>query len=91
MKRIAIMAQDGFALSLRPTHAPMDGDIVFAATTGRAGRAPDLADITEIGMLAAECMARAIARGIYEAKSLGNGVAPPSWRDVHGAAEARDR
>lgn len=83
MKRIAIMAQDGYALSLRPAHAPMDGDIVFAATTGRAKRLPDLADITEIGMLSAECLARAVARGVYEATSLGNSVAPKSWREVH--------
>jgi D-aminopeptidase len=85
MKRIAIMAQDGYALSLRPAHAPMDGDIVFAAATGRAKRAPDLTDITEIGMLAAECLARAVARGIYEATSLPNNVAPPCWREVHAA------
>jgi D-aminopeptidase len=84
MKRIAIMAQDGYALSLRPAHAPMDGDIVFAATTGRAQQSPNLTDITEIGMLAAECLARAIARGIFEATSLKNSVAPRCWREVHG-------
>ena len=67
MKRVAIMAQDGIALALRPAHAPMDGDIVFAATTSRAPREPDLRDLAEIGMLAAECLARAIARGVYEA------------------------
>jgi D-aminopeptidase len=84
MKRIAIMAQDGYALALRPAHGPMDGDIVFAATTGRAKRSPDLADITEIGMLSAECLARAIARGVYTATSLENSVAPRCWREVHG-------
>ncbi len=63
MKRLAIMAQDGIALALRPAHAPMDGDIVFAAATSRAAAAPDARDLTEIGMLAAECLARAIARG----------------------------
>jgi D-aminopeptidase len=85
MKRVAIMAQDGIALALRPAHAPTDGDVVFAATTGRAAMAPDLRDLTEIGMLAAECLARAIARGVYEASSLKNSVAPPCWRDVYGA------
>ena len=78
------MAQDGYALALRPAHGPMDGDIVFAATTGRAKRSPDLADITEIGMLSAECLARAIARGVYTATSLENSVAPRCWREVHG-------
>jgi D-aminopeptidase len=83
MKRVAIMAQDGIALALRPAHAPTDGDVVFAATTSRAAREPDIQDLTEIGTLAAECLARAIARGVYEARSLNNSVAPPCWRDRH--------
>jgi D-aminopeptidase len=83
MKRIAVMAQDGYALSLRPAHAPTDGDVVFAATTGRAKQPPDLRDVTEIGMLAAECLARAVARGVYEARPLRNAAAQPSWRDAY--------
>ena len=62
LKRVATMAQDGCALALRPAHAPMDNDVVFAAATARASAAPDLRDLTEIGMLCAECVARAIAR-----------------------------
>ncbi|HLJ69880.1 MAG TPA: P1 family peptidase [Roseiarcus sp.] len=85
MKRVATMAQDGYALAIRPAHAPTDGDIVFAATTGRAEQSPDLRDVTEIGMLAAECLARAIARGVYEAKSLDNSVAPRCWREKYGS------
>jgi D-aminopeptidase len=84
MKRVAIMAQDGVALALRPAHAPTDGDVVFAATTSRATAEPDLRDLTEIGMLAAECLARAIARGVFEATPLPNAVAPPSWRKHYG-------
>jgi len=84
MKRVAIMAQDGIALAVRPAHAPMDGDTVFAATTSRSTRPPDLRDLTEIGMLAAECVARSIARGVFEARPLDNGVAPPSWRRDYG-------
>jgi D-aminopeptidase len=84
MKRVAIMAQDGIALALRPAHAPMDGDVVFAATTSRATLEPDLRDLTEIGMLAAECLARAIARGIYEATPTPNTNAPPCWRERYG-------
>jgi D-aminopeptidase len=83
MKRVAIMAQDGIALALRPAHAPTDGDVVFAATTGRAAREPDIQDLTEIGALAAECLARAIARGVYEARSLRNDVAPRCWREMY--------
>jgi D-aminopeptidase len=84
MKRVAIMAQDGIALAVRPAHAPMDGDVVFAATTSRSAIAPDARDLTEIGMLAAECLARAIARAMFEATPLDNSVAPPSWRKHYG-------
>jgi D-aminopeptidase len=83
MKRVAIMAQDGIALALRPAHAPTDGDVVFAATTSRSPGEPDIRDLTEIGMLASDCLARAIARGVYEATSLENSVAPKSWREVY--------
>ncbi|MGO9420239.1 P1 family peptidase [Roseiarcus sp.] len=84
VKRVAIMAQDGLALALRPAHAPGDNDAVFAATTGRASAAPDLRDLTEIGMLAAECIARSVARGVYEATALEVDGAQPSWRQLYG-------
>jgi D-aminopeptidase len=80
VKRVAIMAQDGYALALRPAHAPMDNDVVFAAATGRASGVPDLRDLTEIGMLAAECVARAVARGVYEAAPLATADVKPTWR-----------
>ncbi len=84
VKRVAIMAQDGFALALRPAHAPGDNDAVFAATTGRAALAPDIRDLTEIGMLAAECVARAVARGVYEATPLPFSGALPTWKQRFG-------
>jgi D-aminopeptidase len=84
MTRVAIMAQAGFALALRPANAPMDGDVVFAATTGRAAREPTVRDLTEIGTLAAECLARAIARGVYEATPLPFPGALPSWKGRNG-------
>ncbi len=80
LKRVAIMAQDGYALALRPAHAPMDNDVVFAAATARASVVPDLRDLTEIGMLAAECVARAVARGVYEASPLAIPDGKPTWR-----------
>ncbi|MGB3582170.1 MAG: P1 family peptidase [Roseiarcus sp.] len=80
VKRVAIMAQDGYALALRPAHAPMDNDVVFAAATARASGVPDLRDLTEIGMLAAECVARAVARGVYEASPLAIPDGKPTWR-----------
>jgi D-aminopeptidase len=80
LKRVATMAQDGCALALRPAHAPMDNDVVFAAATARASTVPDLRDLTEIGMLSADCVARAIARGVYEATPLSVPGAQPAWR-----------
>jgi L-aminopeptidase/D-esterase-like protein len=60
--------------------------VVFAAATARATQAPDLRDLAEIGTLAAECLARAIARGVYAAKALPFPGAKPAWRDRWGAA-----
>jgi D-aminopeptidase len=84
MTRIAIMASAGFALGLRPAFAPGDGDLVFAASTARAAPAPELRDLAEIGTLAAECLARAIARGVYCATALPFAGARPSWRERWG-------
>jgi len=80
LKRIAIMAADGFARALRPVHAPTDGDIVFGIATGktRLGE-PRHRDVMRLGMIAADCLARAIARGVYEAESLGDAK---SYRDT---------
>ena len=82
--RLAVMASAGFALALRPANAPADGDVVFAASTARAARVPDLSDLTEIGMLAADCLARAIARGVYEATPPPFAGAKPSWKEKYG-------
>jgi L-aminopeptidase/D-esterase-like protein len=79
-KRLAVMTQDGLALALRPAHAALDGDTIFSAATGTALEPPSLRDLTEIGALAAECMARAIARAIYEATPLPFGDVLPSWK-----------
>lgn len=86
MMRVAIMASGGFALSFRPAFGPADGDVVFAASTARAMRAPDMRDLAEIGTLAAECLARAVARGVYAAKALPFPGAKPAWRDRWGDA-----
>ncbi|MBV8850316.1 MAG: P1 family peptidase [Methylobacteriaceae bacterium] len=81
-KRLAVMAHDGMARALRPAHAALDGDLVFAAATARATQPPALRDLTEIGSCAADCLARAIARAIYEATALPFPGALPAWRDV---------
>jgi L-aminopeptidase/D-esterase-like protein len=78
-KRLAVMAQDGLSRAIRPIHTPFDGDIVFALATGeRDAPALDELALSRLGALAADCLARAVARGVYEAQSLGNAIA---WRD----------
>ena len=76
-KRLAVVTHDGFARALWPSHTPMDGDMIFALATGRATAA---ADMIAIGAAGAACMARAIARGIYEATPA-PGDLLPTWRD----------
>jgi len=72
LKRFAIMAADGFARALRPVHTPFDGDTVFAvATCARPLAEPRPFALLQLGNAAADCLARAIARGVYEAESLG--------------------
>lgn len=83
-KRMAIMAHDGMALALSPTHAAMDGDTIFAAATGLSERAPSARDLTEIGWLAAHCLARAIARGVHAATALPFEGALPDWSSRFG-------
>lgn len=84
LRRMAIMAADGFARALRPIHTPFDGDIVFAIATGRRPvREPKELHVMRLGSLAADCLARAIARGVYEAQSLGD---MPSYRKLFGLA-----
>ncbi len=73
LKRFAIMAADGFARALRPVHTPFDGDTVFAvATAKRPLGEPRAFYVMQLGNAAADCLARAIARGVYEATALGD-------------------
>ena len=81
-RRLAVMAQDGFALGLHPAHAPQDGDCVFALATGRNPAPVTLADETLIGATAAHVMARAIGRAIFEATALPVPGAQKAWRDL---------
>jgi L-aminopeptidase/D-esterase-like protein len=82
-KRLAMIAQTGFARAIYPVHAPLDGDIVFAAATGEKPIDP-LFGLTELGMVAANVVARAIARGVYEATALPFPDALPAWKDRFG-------
>jgi len=85
--RIAIMAQDGLAQAIRPVHTPLDGDTIFVLSTARHTLAEPLPlTLARLGMLAADCTARAIGRAIFHAESLGDF---PSYRSLHGAALGR--
>lgn len=65
--RVALMADDGFARAINPSHTLGDGDTVFALATGKWDGEPN---VTVIGALAAEVMAEAIVRAATEAASL---------------------
>ncbi len=82
-KRLAMIAQTGFARAIYPVHAPMDGDVVFAAATGAQPIDP-LIGLTELGMVAANTVARAIARGVHAATALPLPGALPAWKDRFG-------
>ena len=79
--RLAVMAQDGLARSIRPVHTPQDGDTVFVVASGTHDLQVDHLTLAELGTLAADCLARAVARGVYHAATLG---AARGWRDVFG-------
>ena len=83
-KQFAVMAQDGLARSIYPVHTALDGDTVFAAATGRRPLADPVGELTELGAVAANALARAVARGIYEAKALTLPGTLPSWKDRFG-------
>ena len=85
VRRLAIMAQDGLARAIRPVHTPLDGDIVFAAATGTKPIADPIQALAELGALAADVVARAIARGVYEARALPYAGALPAWKDKFGS------
>jgi L-aminopeptidase/D-esterase-like protein len=80
-KRLATMAHDGLARAIYPAHTPLDGDIVFAASTGQRPLADPIHALAELGTVAANLLARAIARAVYEATALPFPNALPSWKD----------
>lgn len=76
-RKIAMMAHDGMARSIRPAHTMFDGDIVFCLSTGTQPlpemhgffAAPAAQAVSDLGHAAADCLARAIIRGILDAES----------------------
>jgi L-aminopeptidase/D-esterase-like protein len=82
--RVALMADDGFARAINPSHTMGDGDTVFSLATGTWNGA---VNVTVIGQLAAEAMSEAIVRAVVHAHSLGG---LPSAREL-GTIPARFR
>jgi D-aminopeptidase len=80
-KRLATVAHDGLARAIYPVHTPLDGDIVFAASTGRRSLADPVVAFAELGTIAGNVLARAVARAVYAATALRFPGALPSWRD----------
>jgi L-aminopeptidase/D-esterase-like protein len=79
-KRVATMAHDGFARGIRPVHTPFDGDTAFVLASGEHNLSMDSRplDVARIGAMAADCVTRAIGRGVYHAQSAG---VFESWQD----------
>jgi L-aminopeptidase/D-esterase-like protein len=68
-RRVAKMAMSGLARAIRPVFAPFDGDVVFCLSTAEvtwSHSRPLL--LARLGELAAACVARAVARGVWEAR-----------------------
>ena len=78
--RLATAAQDGIARAIQPAHTPFDGDCVFALATGE-GKATSPRDQLRVGHAAAQCLSRAIARGIYHASAAPDDPMP-AFRDI---------
>lgn len=82
--RLATMASAGLARAIDPIYSALDGDIVFTASTARSPLADSVHGLSAIGATAAYVLARAVARGVYEATALPLPGAMPSWRDRFG-------
>ena len=81
--RMAVAAHDGMARALVPSHTPLDGDLVFSVATGGKPMADPLTDPFQLGHAAATCLARAIARAVWLARSQ-PGDLQPSWQSRFG-------
>jgi len=85
--KVAQMAHDGLARTIRPAHTMFDGDTLFALATGGQS-----ADLNIIGAYAAEAMARAIVRAVLAAQPAGGLPAVASFRPLpEGALLVREK
>lgn len=88
-RRVAIMAADGLARAIRPSHSPLDGDAVFVVATGAvetppSGKLPaamsEQAEVAgAVGAAAADCLALAVVLAVTSASAVA-GI--PTYREV---------
>jgi L-aminopeptidase/D-esterase-like protein len=76
------MAQTGLSRAIYPVHTPLDGDIVFTLSLGDKPLKDPVFDLAELGALAANTLARAVARGVYEAGGVSGASNAPAYREV---------
>ena len=72
--------QDGLARAISPVHTPLDGDSVFVASTGTKPLGNPVFDLMKLGAIAANVVARSIARGVYEADALPFADTMPAYK-----------
>ena len=63
--KVAQMAQDGLARTVRPAHTMLDGDTIFALSTGNRPM-----DVNVVGTFAAEVFAQAILHAVWAAQPI---------------------
>ena len=73
-KKVAMMSHDGYGRAVNPAHTMFDGDTIFCMSAGNLE-----SDLSAIGAMAAEVMARAIVNAVKNADSL-YGI--PAYKDL---------
>lgn len=63
--KIASMAHNGYARTIRPAHTMHDGDTIFVLSTGEVE-----ADVSAVGTVAARVVAQAVLNGVIKAKGI---------------------
>lgn len=81
--RMATAAHDGIARAIQPAHTPMDGDLIFAVSTGNLPAKSE--DLIWLGHVAATCLARAIARAVFSATPFATDKVP-TWSHHFGVS-----
>jgi L-aminopeptidase/D-esterase-like protein len=79
--KLASMAHDGYARTMRPAHSMVDGDTIFAMSTGSVE-----ADLSVVGLLAARVMERAVVAAVKSAEPL---CGLTCWADLHSTSDRR--